>query len=112
LRFQIRQANVIPPLISADSDGMAAMVVSAEHQDPAHTGVAHFSDLLRTLHQRDQSISAARFIAADRILVLYLMAARAAKVSAIAPTFYRNDCLRTWFASHVAISFPENQPCA
>jgi hypothetical protein len=25
---------------------------------------------------------------------------------------YRNDCLRTWFTSHVAISFPENQPCA
>src|SRR6266404_6965023 len=41
-RFKIREPNVVGPLVCADRDRVAAMIVRAINQDPAHASGAHF----------------------------------------------------------------------
>jgi hypothetical protein len=43
-RLQIRQPNVIRPLIAADSDPMAAMIIRAIDQRTANASSAHFCE--------------------------------------------------------------------
>jgi hypothetical protein len=52
MRLKIRQPNIVGPSITADRDVMAAPVVGAIDQKPAHTGGAEFGegDFLGTLH--------------------------------------------------------------
>ena len=54
-------------MITADRDRVTALVVGAVDQHTAYTRSAHLAehDLLRAFHWRDQSTSAARFIAGD-----------------------------------------------
>src|SRR5262249_28281468 len=50
-RLNIRQSHVVRPVVGIHGDGMAALVVGAIDQDPAHAHLAHFAkgDLLGAL---------------------------------------------------------------
>jgi hypothetical protein len=43
-RLDIRKSHVIGPLVRADRDRMAALIIRAVDQDPAHVSVAHLSE--------------------------------------------------------------------
>jgi hypothetical protein len=63
--FDVGEPDIVRPLVGADRDGVAALVIRAINQDTANAGFSHLAegDLLRALCHRDQSTSAARFIA-------------------------------------------------
>jgi hypothetical protein len=65
--LDIRQTDIIRPAVGVDCDGMAAFVIGAIDQNAAYSHVAHLAegDLGRALGHRDQSTSAARFIAGE-----------------------------------------------
>ena len=60
--FDVGEPDIVRPLIAADRDGVAALVIRAINQDTANAGFAHLAegDLLRALDHLDQSIALRR----------------------------------------------------
>jgi hypothetical protein len=53
--FDVGEPDIVRPLIGADRDVVAALVIRAINQDTADAGFSHLAegDLLRTLERRD-----------------------------------------------------------
>ena len=57
-RLELGQPDVIRPPVCADYDRLAALVIRAIDQEPAHASFAHLGerDLLRALHRSEEGI--------------------------------------------------------